>query len=158
VSSTTHAASPPAAPATAAEPPKAEVKPDTKVLEPVPSPSIIPAPAPAASPNEGRETHAKNEPAKSAPAKASEKPEPRAEPRSEPAKQSAPPATIVFAVSPWGEIVVNGKSRGVTPPMKSIKLEPGKYKIEVRNTTFPVHTETLDLKARDEITVRHKFQ
>jgi class 3 adenylate cyclase len=158
VTSTTHAASPPAAPATAAEPPRAEVKPDTKVLEPVPSPSIIPAPAPAASPNEGRETHAKNEPAKSAPAKASEKPEPRAEPRSEPAKQSAPPATIVFAVSPWGEIVVNGKSRGVTPPMKSIKLEPGKYKIEVRNTTFPVHTETLDLKARDEITVRHKFQ
>ena len=53
---------------------------------------------------------------------------------------------------------MNGKSRGVTPPMKSIKLEPGKYKIEVRNTTFPPHTENYDLKARDEITVRHKFQ
>jgi hypothetical protein len=159
VASTTHAASPPVAPAPAAEPPKAELKPDTKVLEPVPSPSIIPAPAPAASPNEGRDSHAKSEGAKAAAAKSSEKPEPKAaEPRSEPAKQSAPPATIVFAVSPWGEIVVNGRSRGVTPPMKSIKLEPGKYKIEVRNTTFPVHTETLDLKARDEITVRHKFQ
>src|SRR3954465_12200621 len=77
---------------------------------------------------------------------------------SEPGKAGAPPATIVFAVSPWGEIVVNGKSRGVTPPMKSLKLEPGKYKIEVRNTTFPAHTENLDLKARDEVTVRHKFQ
>jgi class 3 adenylate cyclase len=156
VAATTHVAS---APATAAEPPKAELKPETKVLEPVPSPSIIPAPAPAASPNEGRDSRAKSEGAKAAAAKASEKPEPKAaEPRSEPVKQSAPPATIVFAVSPWGEIVVNGKSRGVTPPMKSIKLEPGKYKIEVRNTTFPVHTENLDLKARDEITVRHKFQ
>jgi len=28
----------------------------------------------------------------------------------EPGKPAAPPATIVFAVSPWGEIVVNGKS------------------------------------------------
>ncbi len=69
-----------------------------------------------------------------------------------------PPATLVFAVSPWGEIFVNGKSRGVTPPMKSLKLDPGKYKIEIRNTTFPVHGESLDLKARDEVTVRHKFQ
>jgi len=73
-------------------------------------------------------------------------------------KLSSPPATLVFAVQPWGEIFVNGKSRGVSPPMKSIKLEPGKYKIEVRNTTFPVHTENFELKARDEITVRHKFQ
>jgi hypothetical protein len=42
--------------------------------------------------------------------------------------------------------------------MKSIKLDPGKYKIEIRNTTFPPHAESFDLKARDEITVRHKFQ
>jgi serine/threonine-protein kinase len=69
-----------------------------------------------------------------------------------------PPATLVFAITPWGEIFVNGKSRGVTPPMKSLKLEPGKYRIEVRNTTFPSHTENLDVKPRDEITVRHKFQ
>ena len=71
---------------------------------------------------------------------------------------AAVPATLVFNVVPWGEIFVNGKSQGVTPPKKSLKLEPGKYKIEVRNTTFPAHVENLDLKARDEITVRHKFQ
>ena len=64
----------------------------------------------------------------------------------------------MFAVQPWGEIYVNGRSRGVTPPMKSLKLEPGKYKVEVRNTTFAPHVENLDLKARDEVTVRHKFQ
>ena len=46
----------------------------------------------------------------------------------------------------------------LSPPKKFIKLDPGKYKIEVRNTTFPPHTENHDLKARDEITVRHKFQ
>jgi class 3 adenylate cyclase len=69
-----------------------------------------------------------------------------------------PPATLVFAVQPWGEIVVNGKSIGVSPPVKFHKLPPGKYRIEVRNTTFPVHAETLDLKARDEVTIRHRFQ
>jgi hypothetical protein len=61
-------------------------------------------------------------------------------------------------VSPWGEIYVNGKRAGVTPPMKFLKLDPGKYKIEVRNTSFAPHVENFDLKARDEITVRHKFQ
>jgi hypothetical protein len=125
------------------------------VLEPVPSPSIIPAPAPA---GPDKDTHKPEAPKVAA--KAPEKP---AEAKTdvkpgEPAKSGAPPATLVFAVSPWGEIVVNGKPRGVTPPMKSLKLEPGKYKIEVRNTTFPAHTENLDLKARDEVTVRHKFQ
>src|SRR5258706_212005 len=69
-----------------------------------------------------------------------------------------PPATLVFAVTPWGEIFVNGKSRGVVPPMKTLKLDPGKYKIEIRNTTFPAYSETLDLKTRDEVTVRHRFQ
>jgi len=150
-------APPPAEPAKPVE----IAKPDTKVLEPVPAPSIIPAPAPAATAADAREAHAKAQESKAAGAKAAEaksEAAKAADSKSEPAKPAAPPATLVFAVSPWGEIVVNGKSRGVTPPMKSLKLEPGKYKIEVRNTTFPVHTENLDLKARDEVTVRHKFQ
>jgi len=74
------------------------------------------------------------------------------------AATALPPATVIFAITPWGEIYVNGKSQGVTPPRKSLKLDPGKYKIEIRNTTFPAHVENVDLKARDELTVRHKFQ
>lgn len=81
--------------------------------------------------------------------------------KTEPAKPAAPavpPATVVFAIQPWGEIFVNGKSSGVSPPMKSLKLAPGKYKIEIRNTTFATHTENLDVKSRDELTIRHRFQ
>ncbi|HET9651965.1 MAG TPA: adenylate/guanylate cyclase domain-containing protein, partial [Usitatibacter sp.] len=170
----TVASAPAAAPAKAApavpppaEPAKGDIgKPESKVLEPVPAPSIIPTPAPLAPGAAGKDTHAKGEPPKVAaaakpgeaaadPSKADAKADARA---GEPAKTGAPPATVVFAVSPWGEIVVNGKARGVTPPTKSLKLEPGKYRIEIRNTTFPAHTENLDLKARDEVTVRHKFQ
>ncbi|HET7546311.1 MAG TPA: adenylate/guanylate cyclase domain-containing protein [Usitatibacter sp.] len=148
----TGAGTPPTEGTKAAEPPKTtepakpELKPENHVLEPKPTPAQIPPAAPAS---------ARTEPA---PAKAAAKSEPRPEPKVEPAKPALPPATLVFAVQPWGEIFVNGKSRGVTPPMKSLKLEPGKYKIEVRNTTFTPHVESLDLKARDEVTVRYKFQ
>jgi len=75
-----------------------------------------------------------------------------------PAAPAVPPATLIFAIQPWGEVFVNGKASGVSPPVKSIKLAPGKYKIEVRNTTFAAYTENIDLKARDEVTIRYKFQ
>ena len=156
-----------AKPAPAAEPPKSEppkaadnAKPEppkleSKVLEPKPSPAVIPQAAPPEA-TKSAAADVKKEGEKAARDKLAA--ESRGETKGEPTKPTLPPATLVFAIQPWGEIYVNGRSRGVTPPMKSIKLEPGKYKIEVRNTTFPAHTENLDLKARDEITVRHKFQ
>jgi len=155
---TTEVARPAARPTEPAKP--AETKPaealklDSKILEPKPSSAVIP---PAAPPDASKSAAAdvKKEGEKAARDKlAAEK----GETKGEASKPALPPATLVFAIQPWGEIYVNGKSRGVTPPMKSIKLDPGKYRIEVRNTTFPAHTETLDLKARDEITVRHRFQ
>jgi hypothetical protein len=51
-------------------------------------------------------------------------------------------ATVFLNISPWGEVFVNGKSQGVSPPKKFVKLDPGKYKIEVRNTTFPCTRRT----------------
>ena len=134
-------------------------KPDAKVLQPSPAPGQVPQPAPPA--DKGAAAKGDIKPADKA---AAPKPDAAKGDAAKPvvatadAKPAVPPATLIFAISPWGEIVVNGKSRGVTPPMKSLKLEPGKYKIEVRNTTFPVHTESFDLRARDEVTVRHRFQ
>jgi class 3 adenylate cyclase len=148
---TAEPAKPPPEPVKAPEPAKAAepAKPEANVLDPKPSASQIPTAAPPEAPK--KDTPKASEPAKADPAKAADKGEP-------PKAAGAPPATLVFSVQPWGEIFVDGKSRGVTPPMKSLKLPPGKYKLEVKNTTFPVHTENLDLKTRDEITVRHRFQ
>ena len=149
-------------PAPPPKPATEPAKPDSKVLAPAPSPALVPAPAPDAKIDPKTDPKAagtkpgeppKADAAKADAAKATAAAAAAAEP-----KPGLPPATLVFAVSPWGEIFVNGKSRGVTPPMKSLKLDPGKYKIEVRNTTFPVYAENFDLKARDEVTVRHKFQ
>lgn len=75
----------------------------------------------------------------------------------EPPKPELPPGTLNLAVVPWGEVFVNGRSRGVSPPMKNLKLPPGKYRIEIKNTTFPPYSESVEIKSREEVTVRHKF-
>jgi hypothetical protein len=152
-----------------------------KVVEAAAAPTVVPAPTPsvpapiataptpvaASSPTPASATQPAPPPAsdaKGAPAKPAEPTKAEAA-KAEAAKAEATkvaagivPATLLFSVQPWGEIFVNGKSQGVTPPKKLIKLDPGKYKIEIRNTTFPPHVENVDLKARDELTVRHRFQ
>jgi class 3 adenylate cyclase len=145
------------APGTAGEP-KKDVPPETKVLSPAPTQVPAPAPAPDTKVDPKAADAVKAEGAKAAEAA-----------KSDPAKvASAPPAvdpakavlqaTIFLNISPWGEVFVNGRSQGVSPPKKFVKLDPGKYKIEVKNTTFPVHAQSLEVKAREEVTLKHRFQ
>jgi class 3 adenylate cyclase len=73
---------------------------------------------------------------------------------------AAPPVaqgTLLLAIQPWGEVLVNGKSIGVSPPLKQYKLPPGKYKIEVRNTTFTPFVSNVEVKSREELNIRYKF-
>jgi class 3 adenylate cyclase len=66
--------------------------------------------------------------------------------------------TINLQIGPWGEVLVNGKVIGVSPPLKQHKLPPGKYKIEVRNSTLAPHVANVEVKAREEVVVRHTFR
>jgi hypothetical protein len=160
------APAPEAAKAAAAEPATAEPAkgtesakaPDTKVLSPTPSPSVIPPPAPATASGPDASKDVKKEGEKAARDKAASEAAAKGETKSTEPKSGVPPATVFLDIKPWGEIYVNGRSQGVSPPKKFIKLDPGKYKIEFRNTTFPAHTESVDVKAREEITLRHRFQ
>jgi class 3 adenylate cyclase len=88
---------------------------------------------------------------------ASAKPKPEAKKTVAP-KSEVAQGTVNLAVAPWGEVYVNGKSRGISPPMKTLILPPGKYRIEIRNTAFAPHTEVLQVKAREEVTIRHVFK
>lgn len=72
--------------------------------------------------------------------------------------KSAVQGNLNFAISPWGEVLVNGRSIGTTPPLKQHKLAPGKYKIEVRNSTFTPHIINVDVKSKEDITVKHVFK
>jgi hypothetical protein len=160
VTETVKPAAPPPAqtqpePAKPAEPGKSI---DSKVTEPAPSAAVIPPPAPVVDASKDAARDVKKEGEKALKDKQAAESGKADATKGEAQKPALPPATLVFAVNPWGEIYVNGKARGITPPVKSLKLDPGKYKIEIRNSTFPAHTENLELKPRDEITVRHKFQ
>jgi class 3 adenylate cyclase len=66
--------------------------------------------------------------------------------------------TVSFSIQPWGEVFVNGKSIGASPPMKQTRLNPGKYRIEVRNTDFTPYVMSVEVKAKEETSVKHKFQ
>jgi hypothetical protein len=46
---------------------------------------------------------------------------------------SAPAAaTISFAISPWGEVHINGRMHGISPPLRNVELGPGRYRVEIR--------------------------
>jgi class 3 adenylate cyclase len=71
---------------------------------------------------------------------------------------SAEPARVELAVLPWGEVLVDGKSRGVSPPLRTLDIPAGSHTIELRNSTFPSHVEKVNVKAGEAIRIRHRFQ
>lgn len=87
-------------------------------------------------------------------------------------EKAAPPAAAVspaqpvvqeravasLSILPWGEIYVDGRKAGVSPPLHEIELKPGKRRIEIRNTTFAPYVETLDVAPGSRIKIRHKFR
>lgn len=67
-------------------------------------------------------------------------------------------ATLGFSVLPWGEILIDGKSQGASPPLREIRLPPGKHQIEIKNTDLPPYRQTVELEAGANKTIRHKFK
>jgi class 3 adenylate cyclase len=82
----------------------------------------------------------------------------------EAAPQASAPAPVVAAgviqlnILPWGEVFVDGKSRGVSPPLRVVEVPAGAHTIEVRNTTFPVHTQRVDVRSGEPVRIRHQFR
>jgi class 3 adenylate cyclase len=72
--------------------------------------------------------------------------------------KAAPVGRIEFAVAPWGEVLVDGKSRGVSPPLRSLEIPVGAHTIEIRNSTFPAHVSKVDVKEGASIRIRHRFR
>jgi class 3 adenylate cyclase len=71
---------------------------------------------------------------------------------------SAPDATIQFAITPWGEVFVDGKRLGASPPLTSLAIAPGKHVIEVINTAFPPFSQTIEIDSNEQLKFSHKFK
>jgi class 3 adenylate cyclase len=65
---------------------------------------------------------------------------------------------LELAVAPWGEVLIDGKRRGVSPPLRVVELPPGAHTVEIRNSTFPAHVEKVELKAGQSVRIRHRFK
>ena len=77
----------------------------------------------------------------------------------EPTEAAKPIGTgvIALAIAPWGEVYVDGDRVGVSPPVNEVEVTPGKRKIEIRNGSFPVYTQVVEVKADQKVRIKHKF-
>jgi hypothetical protein len=65
--------------------------------------------------------------------------------------------SIDFAITPWGEVYVDGSKRGVSPPLTEVQVAPGKHTIEIRNTAFPSYTTSVDVAGGAQAKIKYKF-
>ena len=85
----------------------------------------------------------------------------REEPRPAPAPEagaSSAPVMVSLAVSPWGEVHVDGKMHGVSPPLQQLELAPGRHRIEIKNSAAQPHVVTVNAKPGERIRIKHKFE
>lgn len=73
-------------------------------------------------------------------------------------KTTATGGRIRLAIAPWGEVHIDGKMAGVSPPLNEIRLPAGKHKIEIRNGGFAPHRLSIDLAKDESLRIKHKFE
>lgn len=71
--------------------------------------------------------------------------------------QPARSGMVVLAVKPWGEVFIDGRQIGITPPLKVFDLPIGRHRITITNSSLPIYQQELDVKAETMIKVVHDF-
>ena len=66
--------------------------------------------------------------------------------------------TLTLSVLPWGEVHVDGRKRGVTPPLRTLQLPPGTHRIEIRNADFPPYVETVRIESGRTRRLAYRFR
>jgi hypothetical protein len=66
-------------------------------------------------------------------------------------------ARLILEVSPRGEIYIDGKHHGTTPPITTLDLEPGMHRIEVRSGSRTPYVTYMTVQAGDVRRIRHDF-
>ena len=76
-------------------------------------------------------------------------------------KQAEEPPKVTgvvrIAVNPWGTVIVDGVSKGVTPPLKRLTLPEGKHQIKVINPNFADYVTEVEVSKKSDISISHNF-
>lgn len=65
---------------------------------------------------------------------------------------------VSLDIQPWGEVLVDGKLTGVTPPLSEIKLSTGVHTIEIRHGDKAAISAQVDVSAHRAQIIRHRFE
>ncbi len=66
-------------------------------------------------------------------------------------------ASYRLAIKPWGTVYVDGKEKGVSPPLKKLVLPAGKHKIRIANPGFPDYFMDVNLSKGKTGTIDYDF-
>jgi hypothetical protein len=66
-------------------------------------------------------------------------------------------AVMNLVILPWGEIYLDGRMQGISPPLLELQVAPGKHEIEIRNTSFPVYKQVVQVKVGEKLKINHTF-
>ncbi|CAG1016851.1 eukaryotic-like serine/threonine-protein kinase [Burkholderiaceae bacterium] len=71
---------------------------------------------------------------------------------------AAPAAGVIrLAVSPWGQVEVDGTPVGTAPPLNEITLSEGRHQLTIRNADFPPYSASINVTAGQPLTIKHRF-
>jgi serine/threonine-protein kinase len=75
------------------------------------------------------------------------------------AAPAAPPpmGLLHLAITPWGNVEVDGQPAGTAPPLNHLNLPAGTHTITVRNADFPPYTATVRVSADEPTTFKYHF-
>jgi eukaryotic-like serine/threonine-protein kinase len=123
---------------------------------PLPPKPLVAEPSPPAR-TESLPTRESEQPATAGTAPAQEAPR-APQPRAKISKpQPGSTARLIIAVSPRGELYIDGKHHGTTPPITTLVLEPGMHRIEIRSGSRKPYLTYMVVQAGEQRRIRHDF-
>lgn len=66
-------------------------------------------------------------------------------------------AVMSLVVLPWGEVYLDGRMQGISPPLIELQVAPGRHEIEIRNANFPVYKQVIQAKVGEKLKIQHTF-
>ena len=82
---------------------------------------------------------------------------PAAVAEAKPAVPKIETASYQLTIKPWGTVYVDGKERGVSPPLKKLTLSAGVHMVKIANPGFADHVTRVVVKPGQSGTIAHEF-
>jgi hypothetical protein len=66
-------------------------------------------------------------------------------------------STVHFSIRPWGNIIVDGQIKGISPPLTRLQLSQGHHTISITNQSFDTVTKEITVTGSNDLVVSHRF-